>query len=572
MYHSRPSPSTRSSVNATSSSHTPRRRRQRPSGGRTEIFSATHQPHSGNYGSGGDQYDDIPPMQTLVGQQRRGATSGSYGSFSGGVSGGSSLVGGCAGGIGSVGSGVNAQTRFSPLLLESGEVHIHDWAAVATSGISRRIGLCSSALGGLVTGVATSSNSGQHCHHVGTNGTSSSSSSTSCHVPGRLRLCSRSVVFEPDDPTRGIVRIPFAKCDAPPASLSSSSSSNSSQLYGSVAIHPSRHFVMKEGNAVRPFDMIDAHVEFAFEFRYAPPQDFLTMSASLHATCRDTRVSSADAAASLSNTLRPRLSRPFDLSSLVDVRERPRTGGMRCELMTPLLSNPGCCVVTDRRIYFQPAEVNNVGPYGTRTSSWALSAVRACARRYKGLRDRAMEIFFGDERTGVGRSSVLMAFATKAEREELFQCLPEVPCHTDRAFIMSSSRKWREGTMSTYSYLLSLNSAAGRSFHDLSRYPVFPWVIVDFTSSSLKLNDPKTYRDFTKPVGALNTERLEYYRERMEGMHGMEPFLYGTHYSAPGYVLYYLVRSMPEHMLCLQNGMLSMRRILCIANLCNSCI
>jgi factor associated with neutral sphingomyelinase activation len=32
------------------------------------------------------------------------------------------------------------------------------------------------------------------------------------------------------------------------------------------------------------------------------------------------------------------------------------------------------------------------------------------------------------------------------------------------------------------------------------------------------------------------------------------PFLYGTHYSTPGYVLYYLVRSAPEYMLCLQNG------------------
>jgi len=31
-------------------------------------------------------------------------------------------------------------------------------------------------------------------------------------------------------------------------------------------------------------------------------------------------------------------------------------------------------------------------------------------------------------------------------------------------------------------------------------------------------------------------------------------FLYGTHYSTPGYVLYYLVRHCPELMLCLQNG------------------
>ena len=32
------------------------------------------------------------------------------------------------------------------------------------------------------------------------------------------------------------------------------------------------------------------------------------------------------------------------------------------------------------------------------------------------------------------------------------------------------------------------------------------------------------------------------------------PFMYGTHYSTPGYVLYYLVRVAPEHLLNLQNG------------------
>ena len=36
----------------------------------------------------------------------------------------------------------------------------------------------------------------------------------------------------------------------------------------------------------------------------------------------------------------------------------------------------------------------------------------------------------------------------------------------------------------------------------------------------------------------------------------MDPpkFLYGSHYSAPGLVLFYLVRQYPHLMLCLQNG------------------
>jgi len=43
------------------------------------------------------------------------------------------------------------------------------------------------------------------------------------------------------------------------------------------------------------------------------------------------------------------------------------------------------------------------------------------------------------------------------------------------------------------------------------------------------------------------------YQERYDDM--PEPkFLYGSHYSTPGYVLFYLARIAPEYVLCLQNG------------------
>jgi hypothetical protein len=82
----------------------------------------------------------------------------------------------------------------------------------------------------------------------------------------------------------------------------------------------------------------------------------------------------------------------------------------------------------------------------------------------------------------------------------------------------------------------------------------------------LDLTDPAMFRDLSKPIGALNSERFQDFKKRYDGMiqqqksqsaqqHTQDaPFMYGTHYSAPGYVLYYLLRVMPEHMLCLQNG------------------
>jgi tartrate-resistant acid phosphatase type 5 len=80
---------------------------------------------------------------------------------------------------------------------------------------------------------------------------------------------------------------------------------------------------------------------------------------------------------------------------------------------------------------------------------------------------------------------------------------------------------------------------------------------VDYESEKLDFGDDKIYRDLSKPIGALNKERLEKFKQRYELMKGNDdppPFLYGTHYSTPGYVLFYLVRKFPDLMLKLQNG------------------
>jgi Beige/BEACH domain len=46
------------------------------------------------------------------------------------------------------------------------------------------------------------------------------------------------------------------------------------------------------------------------------------------------------------------------------------------------------------------------------------------------------------------------------------------------------------------------------------QYPVFPWVLQDYTSSVLDLDNPAVCRDLSKPIGALNDERLQYFLER----------------------------------------------------------
>lgn len=149
---------------------------------------------------------------------------------------------------------------------------------------------------------------------------------------------------------------------------------------------------------------------------------------------------------------------------------------------------------------------------------------------------------------------LLLVFKKCEERDLVYEVLVGQPSVTlDIQAQDNMTFQWQSGAVSNYDYLCYLNSQADRSENDLTQYPVFPWVLADYTSDDLDLSDPAVYRDLTKPVGALNDERLARLKERCRDM--PEPrFLYGSHYSTPGFVLYYLVRQHPQYMLCLQNG------------------
>jgi hypothetical protein len=108
---------------------------------------------------------------------------------------------------------------------------------------------------------------------------------------------------------------------------------------------------------------------------------------------------------------------------------------------------------------------------------------------------------------------------------------------------------WVEGRINNFDYLLHLNMLAGRSYNDICQYPVFPWVLADYASKQVPdLTDRKSFRDLSKPVGALNAERLEVFTERFNTFAdpSIPPFMYGSHYStSAGVVLHFLVRLHP---------------------------
>eukprot|EP00644_Phytophthora_capsici_P002924 jgi/Phyca11/129582/e_gw1.85.31.1 len=172
-------------------------------------------------------------------------------------------------------------------------------------------------------------------------------------------------------------------------------------------------------------------------------------------------------------------------------------------------------------------------------------------RRYR-LRDSAIEIFLRN-----GSNHFLdFPLTTKQRRNEFVRVLYSfLPRSTPKQWpgrviphLAATTKAWQNRQISNFDYLMALNTFAGRSFNDLTQYPVFPWVLSNYEDSTLDLSDPLNFRDLSKPVGALNATRLEEYWERYNSFDDpvIPKFLYGSHYSTcAGVVLFFLFRLEP---------------------------
>lgn len=236
----------------------------------------------------------------------------------------------------------------------------------------------------------------------------------------------------------------------------------------------------------------------------------------------------------------------FDQRNLESINEKPLVSNeLFVQKILPLQISYGYVFLTNRNLYFQALQSDGQTPI-TRVR---LKNIACIFKRRYALRESAIELFVQDE-----KSAVYLNFIDKQTRDEIYDRIrennPDISTEESLSKLMA---QWQRREISNYDYILGLNQAAQRSFSDLSQYPVFPWTIIKFDQDTMDLNDPANYRDLSKPIGALNPERLQKFKDRMVDMPPPH-FLYGTHYSTPGYVISYLLRKHPLYMLKLSSG------------------
>jgi hypothetical protein len=193
-------------------------------------------------------------------------------------------------------------------------------------------------------------------------------------------------------------------------------------------------------------------------------------------------------------------------------------------------------------------------------------------RRYR-LRDSALELFFipsagamsGGSAFFAGSRSLFIDFGAgswgNTRRDDAANAImkrapmqavkqwPDRSGHFLHDELKKFTHAWSHGAISNFDYLMGLNCLAGRSFNDICQYPVMPWVLSNYTSEEVPdLTDRSNFRDLSKPMGALNEQRLEELLDRFTSFDDptMPPFMYGSHYStSAGVVCHFLLRLHP---------------------------
>jgi len=237
---------------------------------------------------------------------------------------------------------------------------------------------------------------------------------------------------------------------------------------------------------------------------------------------------------------------------------------------------------------------------------WPLSTLVAVYRRRYQLQRTSLEFFL------LNGQNVFLDFGTRNERRNVLKKILDLRpprlirlCSRSVQELLAKSKlteKWRNRELSNFEYLMHLNTVSGRTYQDLSQYPVFPWILSYYPEMKVNLvptrkessassggdgssssgsgaiptyravevppseadgeiedieaviragpshpDTPHIFRDLTKPMGAINPERLEQVLERFHSFSdpNIPSFHYGSHYSNAGIVLFYLMRLEP---------------------------
>ncbi|CAM4829664.1 unnamed protein product [Rotaria magnacalcarata] len=235
--------------------------------------------------------------------------------------------------------------------------------------------------------------------------------------------------------------------------------------------------------------------------------------------------------------------------------------GTKCSLITSTSIADGEFIITDRFIYFFDLTLSKSCQNNFK---YPLSWLQDILLRRYNLRPTALEFFLINQTNFLLNFDKNLANYDKKICRKIIEKLMSFKLPSTTSLFSSLgttmippeilkqskiTQKWLTHELSNFDYLMMLNTIAGRTYNDLNQYPIFPWVLKDYTSQVLDINNPNVFRDFSKPIGIQNPKHIEEVKSKYESFDDpsglIKKFHYGTHYSNAASVMHYLIRMEP---------------------------
>ncbi|KAL1717715.1 beach-domain-containing protein, partial [Schizophyllum commune] len=217
-----------------------------------------------------------------------------------------------------------------------------------------------------------------------------------------------------------------------------------------------------------------------------------------------------------------------------------------------------------KRLLFVPGTTVELdGPQ--KAQRWPHDQIATFSNKMFLFRDVALELYFKDNR------SLLIVFVEKRRRTDIHGRLshitgtsgvanaPSTPAllrtplyGLSRAFsgfradeLATAQRRWQAREISNV--CIHILEYSPTSAYSIRSRPLLAWVLQDYASETLDLSSPASFRDLTKPMGALTEARREAAESRYSSLMsvGEPPFHYGTHFSSSMIVCHFLIRLAP---------------------------
>ena len=112
--------------------------------------------------------------------------------------------------------------------------------------------------------------------------------------------------------------------------------------------------------------------------------------------------------------------------------------------------------------------------------------------------------------------------------------------------IHEACSQWKDSIFNNFDYICLLNKFSKRSLCDYSQFYVFPWIISDYSATSIDSFHDQSYRDLSLPMGQIGPDRI--HKFDLVFKESQNQYFYGTHYMHFGVVIYFMFRIDPFSM------------------------